>query len=1655
MRKFTSIVLAVLMLAAMWTMPVLVNAAEGEVIFTPTQSNCDTFTGWTGGSSLKRFDGKTVANTGGGSAIFTVPDTVSGWTDIYYYIPYYSEGYTKSISCNAKLILTDSNGRVRDLNVGVYSGNGGNWVKAGTAIFSGEFREIINVTSADNGYSRLTDVKFVSNGKPSYIVSADNFGTTGGWTNTYNSDAYGTKLMFGGSTSNPKNAILKADNVAPGEYYMYIHSADYNYNTGVRQFTVIANNVEYKRSESGNAQYFGTHLIGTEYENAVTVSNDAAMMFGWEQASYPKNTVTVGEDGILNIELHAKSGYARMDAILLTQADDFDITTSVDKVADSVEQLPAILPYDKDIDYPASYTGTLTSESLEAKLENKNTTVSFKLGTLSNGNTMVQREIKVGDTVTVPFDSGLGFLCLRSDEVVGYQSGGYYGNFNVRYMNEEGNDILVNTDNVFRSGVPEWIIPDTLEQVNDNTVKMTADGKNVSLVAVWTLGENDKEPKVTVSFTAKKDGEYSFGLFNDVTEFNRNDITYVLNPYRWQENRIPTPGQTITETNSTTDHTQVTKRINSLGQEITLGVAVDQSSIDLTVPADDGVHEYARWPHDIQGHYNKDKGWDEDNGQPIDVDFKDYNIDFVMNTTGNNGGILPAVFAPKMASVDSSFKAGQTYTFSYRPLSTVSTSGENRGWYDCYEHVAKDLRGIYDYRDNYFSSMTDAAFNILRFLKNDELSGWDDNMIGHYNIEDSHWVTNSNQLVYLQSYMLTEDKDLLMERALPVLATLLTRGSSHIHSRFSIRSMSEGPIVKDLDVATVEAGNTGYEGAYLMTRGQNPIFRTIAKNRLMLTNVESAGTSARSITDVYWYEHANSANEYTETIKYADKYLNDRSFISATNHIDEESFINISYTPHFQSQFDAYEITGDTKYLEGAVEAARRFLPSLRITDIPASKDDEVLLDQDFLVGFDKVHRSSAWSTDYFRYRRGAKMLDLNTTNFANGAFYRDYQVKGYADGTMTVRDFTDTVPEWVISRSGLGVEQFSTCLEGRNIMMSTWAGDVLRLGYLSGDQLMMDLARSSLVGRFANYPGYYMDSYRYISGFENYPIDAFDSTSLYFHHAPVFLSAVQDYLFSNAYVKSDGNVDFPNVRDLGYAWFNNRIYGHEPGFIYGEKEMWPWLCEGTITVSSKQIDWIGGRKEGRGAFVLTNAGDNDENVNSDLGIENGSIATLYDKQGNKTMIAVNNNKVQLQIPAKGIMTVAVSGSNIHAPEYSRVKFDETATETLGNSAFGVMYEGNTYSAGTVNGRYVYSPDTGYDVKAYALAIDPESYMGYIFVGGRSTELYNYINEDGNAAVGGGDGEKGIVKTTLKWHYDGENNVTTVTDDKFPYEFFIPVYDRSKKIVFTVETEFKNETKTLGREYTLEPVDIELEDTKNKTNFSAVSMGDITTAIGSVTSPLTTGNVKFCIKNDTTTTDKFEGVDILQNNALKDCYLNGYLRVNDWSGSADIKESGYILFDNVKISESANNASKSRVDFSIGTPFTLTAENDLTKWAEYDEQGNYLGVKQNMLYGSGVREPYVWDNLYITNSANDNKVYVTKEVDNTYTISCNGAKYCFIIIATYNDAGRMTDVEATQEIISINNSKNVALSKNQKLFVWNNEMYKGSSMIPIVKQIEK
>ena len=1630
-----------LLLIIICTSCIFVSAEE--VVFTPTESNCIEFSGWGKVSSLKRSDGITNSRHGGGTALFTVPESLDGWMDIYYYIPSYDYVANKN-NCSATLVITDRNDETEAFSFNVTEGMGGEWLKVARACFSDNVVETINVTSGE-GSSRLTDVKFVPAQSDSYVLTCEDFDMSADWDIQTHETAYKRKCIQSlGTTGVP--ATVKTSKLKPGEYYVYLHTADFPYSTGTRTIGLVINGTQYKKTDK---LYFGTHLVGTPYENTIKISDDLTATFAWEKMTYPSETVTVGEDGKLEMQLKSLGTYARIDAIVLTNDANFVPYATMDNTILSCEKFPLDIPYEKDIPFPESAKGELSNVTDTAVLENAYTKISFRKGTSAAQRTVVQRQVQVGDTVVTPFENGYGFLSLYADKVMSYQQGGYFGKFNVSYKRENGTEFTRGTNDVFRAGIPEWLVPSTVEQVDDSTVRMTADGTYMSLVATWTLAEKDLEPKVTVEFTAKKDGEYSLGYFNEVNEANKKDVSYVLNPYRWQESRFPEPGETITETNSTTNHTQMTYKMNEKGQEITLGVAVDRDYIALTVPVENSEYDAARWPRDGLS-YSVQSIWEEDTNpdgtyNTVTLDYTHENADFVMNTTGENGGILPAIFAPKMASLDSSFKAGESYTFAFRPISTVSTSGENRGWYDAYQHVARDLRGVYDYRDNYYSSMTDAAFNVLNFLMDDELSGWSDEMIGHYNIEDSHWISNSNGLVYLQNYLLTEDEEILNERALPSMGSLLTRDSTHFYRRLTIRGRTEGALNKELDVTNVPLGNATYEGAYQLSQGMTPIFRTISKNRLMSTTVEDGGLGLQNTTDYYWFERANGSETFPLTIQNADKYLEQRAFISAENDVNLKAFINISYTPQFQAQLDAYEITGDEKYLEGAIEGARRFLPSLRITDMPESKSDMRVEDTAKLLISDKINRDFAWSYDDHRYRRGAKLKATGDgVDDDSGSIYQEYNVVGYLDDAVTFKDTAGVYPAWVTARTGLGVEQFSTCLEGRNIMMSTWAGDVLRLGYLSDDKLMMDLARSSIVGRFANYPGYYYTEYTRLPGLANYPTEGFDVTSLYFHHAPVFLGAIQDYLFSNAYVKSDGNVNFPNTRIQGYAWFNNRTYGHEPGNIYRENDMWPWLKQGTINLSSKQIDWIAGRKEGRAAFVLTNAADvavSDTILFNDaLGIPNGATAVVYDKDGNVTEAKVTNNKLSVTIPAKGILTVAVNGTNIHAPRYSTVQFDDKAVENTETSAMGLMYAGRTYEAGN-------SLNKGYDVKAYALALDPESYMGYIFVGGRSTEEYPFINSRGEEATRGGDGENGIVKTTLKWHFEGEDAINTVVDDVFPYEFWIPVNDRDKKIVFTVETEYKEETRKLEREYTLEPATILTKTVSDKSTFEPVLVKDYVADVAM-------SDDRVLLGADNRTSTVFGGMNVLSDNALAGCFLNGYVEVKDIGASGDIAESGYLLFENVKITESKHNPLSGNVELLLEEPYTGITDADLSDWAVYDKDGNYLGIKQNVLHVSNGTTPYVWDNLYITNAKTDNQIGVLKN-GLTYTISCNGAKYVKVLIVTYND-GVMADIQAENVLVSHNNPKTVTVSgTNQKVFVWDNIMYEGSTLNPLLPVLKR
>ena len=1626
------------------------KTADTVILDTDDINKTDTlaFSGW-GTSTLKNYDGKQNTYIGSTcSAQWEIPSTVTGLTDIYYYYPENRNKGEGNSDSAATFTLRDESGNAHTSTFGGSAIPAG-WHKVYTADFSKhDFASVTVSAGKDYNNCRLTAIKFVpnENAYTSYLVTTNSFTLNGSWNIVNNSlggtSLYQSKMMVCEDTAqNPASGSFEIEN---GNYYVYVHSLDYlNNNPATRTFWLNLNGIDYtKKKKPLLADYiasdyrFGTHKFGNE--NTGT-NNDCE--WAWEQAEYPSKTVSV-TDGTLDLKLLSDKNYARTDVILITEDPFVSLSDNLITYCQMAEELHGKALYEDEIRYPEAYLEEHTSVSNEASLSNGNTTISFKLGVLPNGELSVQRKIEVNGTETVSYNDGLGFMVICADENPEKLEEGFYPKFNTSYSYET-EEVNISTYNVFRAGVPEWLVPDTLEQVDASIVKMTATGTLADVEAVWTLADGDKEPKVTAKMTVHKNGDYSFGFFNNVTEEAKNDVGFILVPLRWRENRMPGSGYMLPEAFSTTNHAQMTYKPNASNQEITLGVAVDEESV---------IH--GRWEHNTAGYTRTDN-----NGEQYHIDYTDEQSRFAFNITGNDGGVLPAVFSPIIGSEYSGFKTNDTYEFTYRPLSTVSEITErkkqNQGWYDCYNHVVTDLRNVYDFRENYFASMTDTIFNITDLIMDDKNSGWSEEMQTHYNIEDTYWGANANGLIYIQSYLLTEDKDFLMERALPTMGTLLTRDNVYMNTQHSWAGRGEGPINKELIFSAIGMGNSTFEGAYLLSRGQMPVYRNISKNRQMLTKIESGGLGLKNPSDALWYDISRGDTSLSTAKSYADSYVDNRSFVLADNsaEVDEYTFINVAYSPHFQSQLDVYEATGDTKYLDGAIESARRFLPSLKTTDMPLSMDEMYTPDAEQNTNEARLWTKDAWFYNDTRYRLGAVMGDSLTETEKDGSVKQ--VVKGFKDDVIP---FDDTpYPFWVTSRVGLSIEQFTTAVKSNgNITMSTWAGDVLRLGYLSGDELMMDLARSSLVGRFSNFPGYYLHGYSINHGLEEFPYKGLDHTTIYYHHIPVMLAALQDYLFSNAWVKSEKNIDFPYVRSQGYVWFNNRHYGGEAGRMYDEEDMWPWLKEGTITISgetaydAQQIDWLAGRKEGRAAFALTNACDRDQTItitfNSDLLVADGSNATIYAKDGTTSLKVVNNNQLSVTVPAKGILTVAVDGEGIHTPQYAKVQFVNANDGTdvdMGNSAIGLMYEGNEYKSTYDNklNSYGYSYDRGYDVKGYALSLDNTAYMGYIFVGGRSTAEGKDMTNN-NIADGV---ENGIIKTTISWRFEDETEMNVVEDTSFPYELYIESPE-NKKIIFTVDTLFGNgEVKSLGNEYEIEPLPVTIVEDKANAHFEPIKVKF--SAAGSLDPDFPKGaGAKFCMVPATYNAMDF-GFDVTETDSLKDCYLSGYVIAKDVAATTDVTESGYVLFDNVKIEGSNVRASDGRLNFYILNYSTSVTTDDGRNL--YDANGKYLGPKPNVVAGL---TNYDWSNLYIVNSANDNKVRAVKD-GNKYTVSCNGAKQVSIIIATF-DGTKMTDIEINDVIVSINNSKEYTLSDNQKLFVWQKDLYQPLTMKPLLNVLK-
>ncbi|MBQ2967328.1 MAG: hypothetical protein IJE10_04290 [Clostridia bacterium] len=1089
---------------------------------------------------------------------------------------------------------------------------------------------------------------------------------------------------FNGEGAVPAETTINIDEA--GTYKIWVRSKDYPTNKpGSRYFHVAFNGQRYpdKFGDHGKAGY------------------------GWEEAG-----VHELQPGSYKLELIDTSGfYARFGGVLVTSELDFvpsDDDTELRKVVAPYNRFNEILPPS----YPA-YAKEDIAAVKQDSIENESNKIVFYQGESSKG-ALVQYELYAKDKANGEWvlvkdkteDQGFLMMYAKKASVSSKTMGSPVG----IVADIGGFEVSSATDNYYRMGLSEWLMPADFEKISDKEVKLTfAPKQGVTFSATYSFDDFVDDLKVTIHASFENDGAYSFEMYNGNGVMPEQFDT-VTAPMVYVKHALPETSILLSEpwmfTPMNTLHFTADNNVKTPGRALTAGLAVDPTCVAQHV------------------------------AHPDTADFGT-----VFYTTG--GQVRPHLVAPAMGANDSNFKAGDTYTFSYRVINRFED------WYDTYKHIAIDMYNCNDIRTNYYGSLNDTIYNTTELMLNDDYGGWDDDWMGWYNMEGKNLVTQSNFLTLFQRYLLTEDETLLNERVVPTIAYSLSRGGrSFMPSRETSTTNYASPMAPLSGIASGYGVST-YGGMYEMSQGRMPYLLDLALREASNDSVSNLGAM---------YKYTGDEAYKKELIATADAYLANNPMVGK-NREDElvNNFVFGDYTIMTSTLVAAYELTGDQKYLDAAEEAGRLLMTSVWTT------------------GYQNDYTTNTYHID--PAETTARRLNAENYNFWwHGA---EKWRLGNVDGeAKTAQDLfnagvlalpEEDVPGWLPSRTGQGTEHLVTPGHGNIITMNNWAGVAVRLSKYTGDEWFETQARNALVGRYTNYPGYYTDRYITHHMHPDYPYKGPDLTSVYWHHIPIFLTMVEDFLINEAWAKSNGHIEWPHLYQSGYAYFNSYHFGQEAGKFYDENDMWLWLDRGIIEVDNFNIDYVAARKDGVLGLALMNEDNAERTTTITLGdkIPNATAvngkAIVYDENGNKAEADVVNGQFTLNIPSKGLRAVVIKDIEVKTPAFVKEykysnEIGSTASEHTNGKGYVIQVTDDYYHAYvyisdtseqiqsatltyTVNGKTESVTDTTQGIEWLVKVDDPNAEFKYTI---------EVTNLDGNKVSYGGGSLKTLANSTLK-----------------------------------------------------------------------------------------------------------------------------------------------------------------------------------------------------------------------------------------------------------------------------------------------------------------
>jgi len=599
--------------------------------------------------------------------------------------------------------------------------------------------------------------------------------------------------------------------------------------------------------------------------------------------------------------------------------------------------------------------------------------------------------------------------------------------------------------------------------------------------------------------------------------------------------------------------------------------------------------------------------------------------------------VRPVHFAPVLGGPGSQVAAGQSVESSWLVVAAP------KPWFEVMRHVDIDVYGLKDYREPVGTSTTDQALNIIQLLREDEASGWDELLKGPGNIESPRTATHASPLTYLSVARLTRDADFFERRARPTVEWLLSRPGQHFALNTE-NNLYVTAATARLSANHVSYGSAVFQGAHQLTGQLNPWLGDLGhqdgKARPTRNNSSEPGWSG-----LLALHRQNPDPALLRRITHEANGWLGRIFqmnMDVTRGL--QPFYNTSFYPYWWDLVELHQLTGDARYLDAAKAGAAQTVAGLWVS--PPVRDESITLNPTGkLEGYHHI-----WWQGQDRWRLGWGVLPQDTGHKAFASF--DVAPK--------------TVPSWTVSVVGLGLEQpityFGAADKMANILLSAWSPHLLRLHGATGDDYWRTFARNSLIGRGASYPGYYVSDHMDLYLAPDYVRKGPDLTGLYWHHIPVHLAMLVDYIFADAEVRSAGQIRFPFSVQQGYVWFTSRVYGGAPGKVFDDEAAWPWLDRERFRVDNHRVDFFGARSREQFHLVVMNQGREETSAPvrldlAGLGIAPGTAPRLRGSLGERALKAGADGSYELNLPRYGyaVLSFAAAPEELW-PELSPVK---------------------------------------------------------------------------------------------------------------------------------------------------------------------------------------------------------------------------------------------------------------------------------------------------------------------------------------------------------------------------------------------------------------